>query len=166
MTSWLAANGLFRNTRIVPACRAVSARCARSTRGQWRGPTSVRSTCVSPLSRFGRTASPSRWRPCELDHKLWLNDTLCFLNATTPSRRSTMAKDPKGSSDESLMHPLLQEKFREVSAAATGRGVFAYSVKIVCGKQTAGCCCVAGTRPGLYATRSTFKISILNARWL
>ena len=63
-----------------------------------------------------------------------------------------MAKDPKGSSDESLMHPLLQEKFREVSAAATGRGVFAYSVKMVCGKQTAGCCCVAGTRPGLYAT--------------
>jgi len=32
-------------------------------------------------------------------------------------------------------------------------GFFAYSVKIVCGKQTGeNCCCVAGTRPGLYAT--------------
>ena len=31
--------------------------------------------------------------------------------------------------------------------------VFAYSVKIVCGKQTeTNCCCVAGTRPGVYAT--------------
>jgi hypothetical protein len=36
--------------------------------------------------------------------------------------------------------------------AAAG-GLFAYSVKIVCGKQAgANCCCVAGTRPGLYAT--------------
>ena len=32
-------------------------------------------------------------------------------------------------------------------------GLFTYSVKIVCGKQTgANCCCVAGARPGLYAT--------------
>ena len=38
-------------------------------------------------------------------------------------------------------------------AAAADRGLFTYSVKIVCGKQTGGdCCCVAGTRPGLYAT--------------
>jgi hypothetical protein len=36
--------------------------------------------------------------------------------------------------------------------AAAG-GFFTYSVKIVCGKQTGtNCCCVAGTRPGLYAT--------------
>jgi hypothetical protein len=31
--------------------------------------------------------------------------------------------------------------------------IFTYSVKIVCGKQTGtNCCCIAGTRPGLYAT--------------
>ena len=64
-----------------------------------------------------------------------------------------MAKDPKGSGDDRLKHPLLDEKFREISAAAGGQGLFVYSVKIVCGKQTeTNCCCVAGTRPGLYAT--------------
>ena len=64
-----------------------------------------------------------------------------------------MAKDPKGSSDDRLKHSLLAEKFREVSAAAGGQGLFVYSVKIVCGKQTkTNCCCVAGARPGLYAT--------------
>src|SRR5215470_3902760 len=46
--------------------------------------------------------------------------------------------------------PLL-ENLRAMPAAAGG--LFAYSVKIVCGKQPgANCCCVAGTRPGLYAT--------------
>jgi hypothetical protein len=45
----------------------------------------------------------------------------------------------------------LLEKLRALPAAA--EGLFVYSVKIVCGKQTGGnCCCVAGTRPGLYAT--------------
>lgn len=49
-------------------------------------------------------------------------------------------------------HPLL-DNMREMHAAAAERGLFTYSVKIVCGKQTGGdCCCVAGTRPGLYAT--------------
>src|SRR6476659_606868 len=63
-----------------------------------------------------------------------------------------MAKDRKGSSDDRLTFPLL-DKFREISAAAEGQGLFAYSVKIVCGKQTeTNCCCVAGARPGLYAT--------------
>jgi hypothetical protein len=63
-----------------------------------------------------------------------------------------MAKDRKGSNDDRLTYPLL-EKFREISAAAEGQGLFVYSVKIVCGKQTeTNCCCVAGTRPGLYAT--------------
>jgi hypothetical protein len=63
-----------------------------------------------------------------------------------------MAKDRKGSSDDRLTYPLL-EKFREISAAAEAQGLFVYSVKIVCGKQTeTNCCCVAGARPGLYAT--------------
>ena len=61
-----------------------------------------------------------------------------------------MAKDRKGSSDDRLTYPLL-DKFREISAAA--EGLFVYSVKIVCGKQTeTNCCCVAGARPGIYAT--------------
>jgi len=48
-------------------------------------------------------------------------------------------------------HPLLNQ-LREMHAAAA-QGFFTYSVKIVCGKQTGeSCCCVAGTRPGLYAT--------------
>src|SRR6476659_4417017 len=63
-----------------------------------------------------------------------------------------MAKDRKGSSDDRLTFPLL-DKFREISAAAEGQGLFAYSVKVVCGKQTeTNCCCVAGARPGVYAT--------------
>ncbi len=61
-----------------------------------------------------------------------------------------MATNQTHSSADGPTHPLL-EKLREISAAA--EGAFAYSVKIVCGKQTgANCCCVAGTRPGLYAT--------------
>ena len=64
-----------------------------------------------------------------------------------------MAKNPTGSGADRLKHPLLDEKFREISAAAGGQGLFVYSVKIVCGKQTeTNCCCVAGARPGLYAT--------------
>src|SRR5258708_25955538 len=61
-----------------------------------------------------------------------------------------MAKNPTGSGADRLTHPLL-EKLGEIPAAA--EGLFTYSVKIVCGKQTgANCCCVAGARPGLYAT--------------
>ena len=61
-----------------------------------------------------------------------------------------MAKNPTGSSADRLPHPLL-EKFGEMQAAA--QGLFVYSVKIVCGKQTGtDCCCIAGARPGLYAT--------------
>ena len=63
-----------------------------------------------------------------------------------------MATNQTHSSDDRQTHPLL-EKFDQMAAAAGG-GVFVYSVKIVCGKQTeTNCgCCVAGTRPGLYAT--------------
>ena len=57
-----------------------------------------------------------------------------------------MAKNPNA---DRLTHPLL-ESLGAISAAAE---IFAYSVKIVCGKQTeTNCCCVAGTRPGVYAT--------------
>ncbi|HXE23717.1 MAG TPA: hypothetical protein VN637_02390 [Roseiarcus sp.] len=61
-----------------------------------------------------------------------------------------MASNTTGSNAERLTHPLLKE-LGPIPAAA--EGLFAYSAKIVCGKQTeAGCCCVAGARPGVYAT--------------
>ena len=59
-----------------------------------------------------------------------------------------MAKQTR-SRAEPLTHPLL-EKLGPVAGA---ENAFAYSVKIVCGKQTdTNCCCIAGTRPGVYAT--------------
>jgi len=60
-----------------------------------------------------------------------------------------MAKKQTRSRAERPMHPLL-EKLGPIPAAAE---VFLYSVKIVCGKHTdTNCCCVAGARPGVYAT--------------
>jgi hypothetical protein len=61
-----------------------------------------------------------------------------------------MANNPKGSSADRLTHPLLEE-LGAIPAAA--QHLFAYSAKIVCGKQSeTNCCCVAGARPGVYAT--------------
>jgi hypothetical protein len=63
-----------------------------------------------------------------------------------------MATNQTHANADRQTHPLL-DNLREMHAAAAERGLFTYSVKIVCGKQTGGdCCCVAGTRPGLYAT--------------
>jgi hypothetical protein len=68
-----------------------------------------------------------------------------------------MASNTTGSSADRLTHPLLEE-LGAISAAA--EGLFAYSAKIVCGKQTdASCCCSAGVRPGCTRLRSTSKIS-------
>ena len=44
-----------------------------------------------------------------------------------------MPSNTKGSSDDRLTHPLLDE-LGPISAAA--EGLFAYSAKIVCGRQT------------------------------
>ena len=61
-----------------------------------------------------------------------------------------MARKHTDSMAGRLTHPLL-EKLGVMSAAQAE--IFAYSVKIVCGKQTeTNCCCVAGARPGVYAT--------------
>jgi hypothetical protein len=61
-----------------------------------------------------------------------------------------MAPSTTGSSNDGLTDPLFDE-LGPISAAA--EGLFAYSAKIVCGKQTdANCCCSAGVRPGVYAT--------------
>lgn len=63
-----------------------------------------------------------------------------------------MATNQTHANADRQTHPLL-DNLREMHAAAAERGLFTYSVKIVCGKQTGeNCCCVAGTRPGLYAT--------------
>jgi hypothetical protein len=63
-----------------------------------------------------------------------------------------MATNQTHANADRQTHPLL-DNLREMHAAAADRGFFTYSVKIVCGKQTGeNCCCVAGTRPGLYAT--------------
>ena len=61
-----------------------------------------------------------------------------------------MAKNTTDSSDDRLTHPLFDELG---PISATVEGLFGYSAKIVCGKQTdASCCCSAGVRPGVYAT--------------
>jgi len=61
-----------------------------------------------------------------------------------------MATKQTRSGADRLTHPLL-EKLGAIPAAQAE--IFAYSVKIVCGKQTeTNCCCVAGARPGVYAT--------------
>ena len=61
-----------------------------------------------------------------------------------------MPSNTKDSSEDRLTHPLLQELGPRSAAA---EGLFAYSAKIVCGKQTdSSCCCAAGVRPGVYAT--------------
>jgi hypothetical protein len=61
-----------------------------------------------------------------------------------------MAKNPTGSSADRATHPLY-ERLGAVSAAS-GK-LFGYSAKIICGRQTAtDCCCIAGARPGVYAT--------------
>jgi hypothetical protein len=70
-----------------------------------------------------------------------------------------MAKKQTRSRTDRLTHPLL-EKLGAIPAAAE---IFVYSVKIVCGKQTeTNCCCVAGVRPGVYATE--VNIQNLNLR--
>jgi hypothetical protein len=60
-----------------------------------------------------------------------------------------MARKQTRSRAERLTHPLL-EKLGAIPAAAE---IFVHSVKIVCGKQIeTNCGCVAGARPGVYAT--------------
>lgn len=73
-----------------------------------------------------------------------------------------MANNQTGSSADRLKHPLL-EKLGVIPAAA--EGLFAYSAKIVCGKQTeTNCCCTAGARPGVYATEVNIQnLSLVTA---
>jgi len=73
-----------------------------------------------------------------------------------------MANTQTGSSAERLTHPLL-EKLGAIPAAA--QNLFAYSAKIVCGRQIeTNCCCVAGARPGVYATEVNIQnLSLVTA---
>jgi hypothetical protein len=59
-----------------------------------------------------------------------------------------MAKAQTGSTADRSTHPL----FEAVGATDQGE-IFAYSVKVVCGRQAeADCCCAAGVQPGVYST--------------
>ena len=67
-----------------------------------------------------------------------------------PFAEVEMATNQTHSSADQQRDPLL-EKLGAIPAAQTE--VFAYSVKIVCGRQTeTNCCCVAGARRGVYGT--------------
>jgi hypothetical protein len=78
----------------------------------------------------------------------WGNAQACRSSVHKPFAEVEMATQTRSRADR-LTHPLL-EKLGDIPAGAE---IFLYSVKIVCGKQTeANCCCVAGTRPGVYAT--------------
>jgi len=60
-----------------------------------------------------------------------------------------MAKNPNA---DHQTHELF-EKLGIAVPVPPPEGIFAYSVKIVCGRQAGeDCCCVAGTGPGRYAT--------------
>jgi len=74
-----------------------------------------------------------------------------------------MAKNSTGTHSDRLTHPLL-EKLGPLPAAA--ENIFAYSAKIICGKQTeTGCCCVAGARPGVYSTEVNIQnLNLATAR--
>jgi hypothetical protein len=79
-----------------------------------------------------------------------------------------MATEQKSSKAEPSTHPL----FDRLGPLAAGAEFFVYSVKVVCGKQTeTNCCCVAGTRPGVYATEvniqnPNFKPAIVGKAFL
>ena len=68
-----------------------------------------------------------------------------------------MARSPN---DGRLTHPLLEMLGADAAAAES---LIAYSVKVVCGRQTGSdCCCVAGARPGVYATEvNTQNLSLV-----
>ena len=70
-----------------------------------------------------------------------------------------MATTQTHAGDEQLTHPFLDV----LAPVPPQTEVFVYSVKIVCGKQTeTNCCCIAGARPGVYATE--VNIQNLNLR--
>src|SRR5215472_17052087 len=66
-----------------------------------------------------------------------------------PFREVYMATKPRDSGVDEKTRSLLEMIGVPVPPPPV---IFTYSVKIVCGKQTGNCCCIAGTRPGLYAT--------------
>ena len=72
-----------------------------------------------------------------------------------------MAKNQTRSTADSSAHPL----FEALGAASDQAEIFAYSVKVVCGRQAeAGCCCVAGVRPGVYSTEVNIQnLSLVTA---
>jgi hypothetical protein len=73
-----------------------------------------------------------------------------------------MAKNP---SADHQTHDFFEKLGIEVPVPP--EGFFAYSVKIVCGRQAGeNCCCVAGTRPGLYATEVNIQNLSFAESWV
>jgi hypothetical protein len=72
----------------------------------------------------------------------------CCSSPHKPFKEVEMAKEQRRSNAGQPRHPFLEKL-----GAQAGWEIFTYTVKIVCGKQTeTNCCCIAGTRPGVYAT--------------
>jgi hypothetical protein len=63
------------------------------------------------------------------------------------------AKQPRPHIDPPIQALLDKLEIGAEEAAAAELAIFAYSVKVICGRQgDAHCCCAAGARPGVYAT--------------
>src|SRR5262245_30475878 len=87
---------------------------------------------------------------CLIGHKPFLSPHQPFAEVEMAKRQTRSRAEQTRSSADRLTHPLL-EKLGPISAAQSE--LFAYSVKVVCGRQTeTNCCCVGGARPGVYAT--------------
>jgi hypothetical protein len=100
--------------------------------------------------RFGKRLVKSAQECIDARSRNVSNAPRCRSSSHKPFTEVEMANNQTGSSADRLTHPLL-EKLGAIPAAA--ENLFAYSAKIVCGKQTeTNCCCVAGARPGVYAT--------------
>jgi len=89
------------------------------------------------------------WSQCERDHIRVIEEhtILALLNPANPSEVKMATNQTRPGDDR--LHPFLEQ----LGPLAAQAEIFLYSVKIVCGKQTeTNCCCVAGARPGIYAT--------------
>ena len=101
------------------------------------------------------------WSQCERDHIRVIEEhtILALLNPANPSEVKMATNQTRPGDDR--LHPFLEQ----LGPLAAQAEIFLYSVKIVCGKQTeTNCCCVAGARPGIYATEVNIQnLNLQNA---
>jgi hypothetical protein len=104
---------------------------------------------VPPFTQSPNTFFRQDTVTCLIRHKPFLSPPP-FAEVEMAKKQTRSRAEETRSGADRLTHPLL-EKLGAIPAAQAE--LFAYSVKIVCGKQTeTNCCCVAGARPGVYAT--------------